>query len=133
MSLRNLYTVYGGKVKFIVIYIREAHPQDGWSMNRLNQIDNKVDDPKTIVERRQLAGRCRLAMQHGIQTYVDKMHDPVMTAYAAHPERLYLIDDNQIVVYQSGLGPLGFKPAQLRSAIEMLLREDLSEPDAPGQ
>ena len=30
MSLQNLYAQYHEHVQFLVVYIREAHPVDGW-------------------------------------------------------------------------------------------------------
>jgi len=44
-----------------------------------------------------------------------------MKAYAAWPERFYLIDLKGEVVYASGLGPWGFKPEELQQAIDGLL------------
>jgi hypothetical protein len=46
------------------------------------------------------------------------MDDRVMTAYAAWPERLYLIGEDGRVVYAGGIGPWGFHPEELRDAIE---------------
>ena len=71
-------------------------------------------------ERRRLAGRCQEAMAHGIHTYVDEMDDAVMSAYAAWPERLYLIGEDGRVAYRGGQGPGGFKPAELERAIQRL-------------
>ena len=52
---------------------------------------------------------------------MDEIHDPVMTAYAAWPERLYLIDKTGKIAYVGGEGPFGFKPRQLKEAIAKLL------------
>jgi hypothetical protein len=60
-------------------------------------------------------------MKYGIRTYVDEMHDPVMAAYAAWPERLYLVDKIGQIAYVGGEGPFGFKPSQLKEAIAKLL------------
>ena len=117
VSLRDLYAAYNDQVQFLAIYIREAHPDDGWNFGQTRGIT----DPTTIEERRQLAGQCEVAMQYGIRTYVDGMDDAVMTAYAAWPERLYLIGQDGRVLYASGLGPWGFKPAELQEAIERVL------------
>ena len=103
-------------MQFLVIYIREAHPDDGWSGK-----PKGINDPKTIDERREVAGMCEDQMQYGIRTYVDGMDDAVMTAYAAWPERLYLIGQDGRVVYAGGRGPGGFKPAELKEAIDRLL------------
>ncbi|MBT3266446.1 hypothetical protein HN371_04785 [Candidatus Poribacteria bacterium] len=115
MSLRDLYARYSDEVQFLVIYIREAHPQDGWATN--SDLCPKINDPTTIEERRAIAGECEVAMAHGIRTYVDEMDDPVMTAYVAQPERLYLVGVDGRVAYQGGQGPWGFEPAELGQAI----------------
>jgi hypothetical protein len=51
-----------------VVYIREAHPVDGWDIGS----ENRVYDPETIEERRQVAGMCEVALQYGIRTYEDE-------------------------------------------------------------
>ena len=128
VSLADLYRDYNQDVQFLLIYIREAHPTDGWKYH-----DKGIKDPTTIEQRRTLAHECGLAMKHGIKTYVDEMDDAVMTAYAAHPERLYLIDTEGNVAYQGGLGPFYFEPTELKEAIETELAELASGTgSAPG-
>jgi len=80
-------------------------------------------DPKTIEERRAVAGECQTALQYGIKTYVDEMDNHVNGTYAAWPTRLYLIGLDGKVVYAGGLGPYDFKPAKLKTAIDDYLRE----------
>ncbi len=114
-----------------MIYIREAHPVDGWwfgeglqgqIMRRIYpQAATDIYDPITTEERRAAAGRCEESLQYGIRTYVDEMDDPVNKAYAAKPTRLYLIGFDGIVNYAGGLGPWGFKPGQLKFAVEAYL------------
>jgi len=82
-----------------------------------------INDPKTIEERRAVAGQCEESLQYGIRTYVDEMDDPVSKAYAAKPTRLYLVGLDEGVVYAGGLGPYGFSPSALKTAIETYLRE----------
>jgi hypothetical protein len=120
-------------VQFLLIYIREAHPVDGWWLGGglagrlINLMAPKtavdVYDPTTIEERRSIAANCDTALQYGIQTYVDEMDDSVNKAYAAHPTRLYLVGLDGKVVYAGGIGPYGFKPADLDKAIENYLQE----------
>ncbi len=119
VSLRDLYAAYSDRVQFLTVYIREAHPLDGWDIGS----ENRIYDPQTIEERRRVASTCETAMEHGIGTYVDEMDDPVMTAYAAWPERLYLVDVDGRVVYAGGRGPHGFSPTELKEAISTLLKE----------
>ena len=89
-------------------------------------------DPKTIEERRAVAGQCEAALKYGIRTYVDEMNDAVNKAYAALPTRLYLVGLDGRVVYAGGLGPLGFKPAELGAAIDKYLAQvdSVAEPVA---
>jgi len=117
VSLRDLYEHYNKQIQFLVIYIREAHPTDGWDLGS----ENRLRDPQTLEERRQVANQCELALQYGIRTYVDEMDDEVMTTYAAWPERLYLINTQGHVSYAGGLGPWGFNPTELKEAIDKTL------------
>mgnify|MGYP001547268940 CR=1 FL=1 len=117
VSLRDLYEKYNDAVQFLVIYIREAHPVDGWDLGS----ENRIYDPQTIDERRRVAGTCQATLQYGIRTLVGEMDDAVMTAYAAWPERLYLVERDGTIAYAGGLGPFGFSPEELGTAIESLL------------
>jgi hypothetical protein len=102
-----------------VIYIREAHPSDGWAIPVPGQV--KLADPTTIEERRSAAQQCESVVLHGVPTLVDEMDDAVMTAYAAWPDRLYLVGLQGEVLYAGGIGPFGFKPAELKQAIDTYL------------
>jgi len=133
VGIQEIYEQYHQEVQFLNIYIREAHPIDGWWLGRrlTKTIIQKVFpyprasmehyDPKTIEERRAVAGECETALQFGVHTYVDEMDDRVNRAYAAWPTRFYLIGLDGKVVYASGLGPYGFKPSNLKAAIEEYL------------
>lgn len=118
MSLRDLYEQYHDRVQFLVIYIREAHAIDGWDIGS----EYRIHDPQSMERRREVAGQCEQTLQYGIRTYFDEMDDPVMTAYAAWPERLYLVDEMELVVYAGGPGPDGFVPAELQQALNRHLQ-----------
>jgi hypothetical protein len=134
VGLRELYDRYGHDVQFLSIYVREAHPKDGWwlggpvtgTIQRLwgSPAATDVDDPKTIEERRAVAGRCEESLDYGIPTLVDEMDDAVNTAYAAWPTRLYLVDIGGVVIYRGGLGPWGFSATELGQSIEEYLAEE---------
>jgi hypothetical protein len=143
VSLRELYEQYQDQVQFLSIYIREAHPVDGWwfgggtagkMMKRLiPKVAMDVYDPQTIEERRAVAGRWEKSLQYGVNTYVDEMDDRVNEAYAALTTRLYLVGLDGRVAYSGGLGPYGFKPAELKAAIDDYLVRPEVESDAPHQ
>ncbi len=133
MNLHDLYEQYHDHVQFLLIYIREAHPIDGWWLGGpitrqllkakgWAKAATDIYDPKTIAERQQVASRCESTLRYGIQTYVDDMEDTASKAYAAMPTRLYLIGLDGKVIYAGGLGPFGFKPAELKLAIDKYLK-----------
>jgi hypothetical protein len=113
-----------------MIYIREAHPTDGWWLGGgatglalklyRSKVATDVADPKTLNERRVVAEQCETALEYEIPTLVDEIDDPVNKAYAAAPTRIYLVDIDGNVAYAGGLGPFGFRPSELRDAIEKL-------------
>jgi hypothetical protein len=114
-----------------MIYIREAHPVDGWWFGKgpfkwiLKLKGSKaaldVHDPKTTTERTKVAQRCADTLAYGIPTLVDAIDDAVNQQYAALPTRLYLVGLDGKVVYAAGPGPWGFKPPQLERAIQVYL------------
>ena len=138
MSLHELYERYHEQVQFLMVYIREAHPVDGWWLGgglfgwalRMyrSRVATDVYDPQTIEERRAVAGQCDVTLQHGIPTLIDEMDDAVNKAYAAWPTRLYLVGLDGRVVYGGGLGPFDFKPAKLENAIEQHMVQSEGHP-----
>jgi hypothetical protein len=70
-------------VKFIVLYQREAHP------NQMNFQD--IDQPVTMEERLELAGRCRSELGLERAIVVDKMDNAVREAYGGLPNSAYII------------------------------------------
>ena len=133
MSLRKIYEKYHEDVQFLSIYIREAHPVDGWWLGKgafktviklsRSKVALNTHDPTTIEERRKVAGQCEEALKYGIRTYVDEMDDAVNQTYAAWPTRLYLVGLDGKVVYGGGLGPFDFKPAVFEKAIKEYLAD----------
>ena len=116
-----MWSTYGNQVEFFVVYIREAHALDGRSPMGGNGMPI-VEDPVSLSERNAVASVCmtRLALEP-MPAIVDNMDDSVSRAYAAHPDRLYLIGRGGKVKYQGGPGPFGFQPTELEAAIQKVL------------
>ena len=127
-----MYREYGDRVEFLGIYIREAHPVDGWSFAKwparplvrlfARKAALDVYDPTTLDDRRQVAARCEEALSYEYPTLVDTIDDRASTAYVGKPTRLYLIGEDGRVNYAGGPGPFGFKPAAFRDAIAAYLK-----------
>jgi hypothetical protein len=117
-SLHDLWERFGDRVSFAVVYIREAHPEDGWvvSMNRTEGIE--FDDPTTDAEREDAASACALRLKIRMPVVIDPIDDQIASAYGGLPDRLYLIGKGGKVAYQGERGPFGFKPDELEAAIQ---------------
>ena len=77
-----------------------------------------VEDPISLSERQQVARVCmtKLALKP-MPALVDDVDDTVNDAYAAWPDRMYLIAKDGTIAYHGGRGPFGFKPEELNAAI----------------
>ena len=101
-----------------MVYIREAHPEDGWVVIPNRDEDIRFDDPKDDEERHEVASACALGTKIKMPVVVDPIDDKIASAYGALPTRLYLIGRGGKVAYQADRGPFGLKPPDLASAIE---------------
>lgn len=102
------------------VYIREAHPSDSnWADQKL-----KVADPRTQVQRNQVATRCAKDLSFTLPMVIDNMKDTVNQLYRAWPERMYVIDRDGKIAFKGGIGPFGFKPAEAEAALKKLLDSD---------
>lgn len=116
-ALHELYDRYRDQVAFYVVYIREAHPEDGWVVtdNRAEGIE--VQDPTSTEERHAVAETCLVRSAIRIPTLLDTIDDASARAFGAWPDRLYLIGRGGRIAFQGGPGPFGFSPADLEAAI----------------
>jgi hypothetical protein len=106
------------------VYIREAHPTDGWKMEFNDQVGVTIEQPKTQEARNLVASRCCQALNLSMPLVVDTITDQVNRAYSGFPDRLYLIDRDGKVVYKGGRGPYGYKPRELEQTLLMLLLDE---------
>jgi iodothyronine deiodinase-like protein len=101
-----------------VIYIREAHPADS---PRAKPEWADVNDPVTLAERVKVAKEAAAKLDMDIPFAVDDMQDAAALAYAAHPDRLYIVGKDGKIAYQGGKGPRGFKVDEMTERLEELL------------
>lgn len=112
---------YQDHATFLAVYVREAHPTDGWRMESNDAVGVELAQPATYDERLAVAQRCHATLNYSMPLVVDEINDPVGNAYSGMPARLYLIDTEGKVAYKSGRGPFGFKPGELEQALVMSL------------
>ena len=112
---------YGDRVEFLAIYVREAHPTDGWPLPCNEKAGIAVEQPTDPGERVAVAKKCCTLLKMTIPLLVDELDDRVGHAYSGMPDRLYLIDRDGRVAYKGGRGPFGFKPGEMEQSLVMLL------------
>ena len=120
-ELEELYDQHGDEVAFFIVYIREAHPEDGWVLADTRRAGILVVDPVSLGERAAAADACAVRLATRIPILLDDIDDAVASAYGGWPDRLYLIGRDGRVAFQGEVGPDGFRPAELAHAIEIAL------------
>jgi hypothetical protein len=118
VRLNEIYGKYRGRVWFDVIYIREAHPDDGWRVPENLRQDIRFREPRSAAERTAVASLCQLNLDLQMPMLVDSIDNTVEEQYIALPMRLYLIGKEGKIVYTGERGPFGFNPDTWEAAIK---------------
>ena len=71
--------------------------------------------PHTLAQRVAIANDFIQRFHFPLPFAVDDMYDVGDHAYAAWPERLYIIDEAGKIAYRGGLGPFNYHPEEARS------------------
>lgn len=110
-----------GKADFRTIYISEAHPTDGWQVpaNRRDRV--LIATHKTLDDRRAAARTLRESLGLKLPVFVDSLDDTAAKAYAAWPDRIYIVDKEGKIAFRSGPGPAGFIPKDAEAALASLV------------
>jgi type I thyroxine 5'-deiodinase len=122
-ALEELYKKNKDRVAFYLVYVREAHPADGWQAPPNVREGIIYNEPKTEEERHAVAGTCVQRLKISFPAIIDGMDNAVERAYTVWPDRLYLVDRQGKVAYKGRPGPAGFRPAELADAIARLPAE----------
>jgi Iodothyronine deiodinase len=117
-ALEKLYDRHGDDVAFFIVYIREAHPEDGWVLEANRDEGIALHDPVSLEERAAAADACALWLSTRIPILLDDVDDAIASAYGGWPDRLALIGRDGRIAYLGEPGPDGFRPHELAAAIE---------------
>lgn len=120
--MERLYKQYRDKADFKVIYIREAHPVDGWRVPANDREGIEVPDPKTEKERETVAQTCAAKLKISIPTLIDGMDNAVEKVYAGWPDRIYIVGKDGRIAYKGKPGPKGFDPKEAEKALKKLVK-----------
>ncbi len=108
----------------MAVYVREAHPIDGWRVPSNDKAGIQIEQPKTQNERTKVAEQCCATLEITMPLLVDGLDDRVGHAYSGMPDRMIVIDRLGKVAYKGGRGPFGFKPGEMEQALVMLLLDE---------
>ena len=112
---------HGGEVAFVIVYIKEAHPEDGWALMYNRRSGIELQDPRSTAERTDVAASCAVRMRTAIPVLIDEIDNEVARQYGGWPDRLYLVGKDGRIVFQGDEGPFGFRPEKLEEAIQAQL------------
>ena len=109
------------RASFAFVYIAEAHATDGWQMQSNVEEDVLIANHTSLEDRfaAARAGVERLGLT--MPVLVDDMDDAVSNAFAAWPERIYVVDAKARIAYAGGPGPFDFDPDTAAAALDDLL------------
>ena len=121
MRLNELYAKYKNQIQFYIVYIREAHPHDGWRVPN-NLIENIIyNEPTTDKERTDVASACQLTLDLHMPMLVDRIDNNVDKKYVGLPMRMFLVDADGKIAFAGAKGPFGWDDVAFEETIEELL------------
>ena len=110
-------------MQFYIVYIKEAHPVDGWRTRGNDRSGIKVKQPKTEKERRAVASTCVKKLKLTLPTLLDDMKNSTDGKYSGWPDRLFVIDHEGKVSFKCAPGPRGFDPKSWEKGIAAAVKK----------
>jgi len=129
--MEKMYQEYKDIAEFRIVYINEAHPEDGsWPVQYAKE--KGIKQATTFDERCQTADMLLKDKELNIPTIIDGMDNAVNEAYSAWPDRIFLIRADGRLAVAGKQGPWGYKPALDETAAWLVeYRKTKTEPALP--
>ncbi len=118
LEVFDLHREWREKAEFLMIYIREAHPESTLFLPSAEGEEKKLTkftQTESLDHRIDNARQCTALLDVPFPVLVDGEDNAVKTAYAGWPNRLVVVAPDGKVAWDSGKGPGGFQPARLGS------------------
>jgi tetratricopeptide (TPR) repeat protein len=117
-ALNAMYQRYHIQAAFLMIYVQEAHTEEGWQSS-VNQRENIALPPaKTIEQKEGNAGTCSRKLDLKFPIVIDGLDRKVEMAYAGWPSAVYVVDKNGRIAWRSRLGEVELSTAEMDKAIQ---------------
>ncbi len=110
--METFYQTYKDRAAFLFVYIREAHPADGWQAEENKKEEVIFSQPTEWTARKETAQACCQRLRLSMPCVVDTIDNTVDNLYAGWPERIFVISANGRIAYAGKQGPWGFKPEE---------------------
>ena len=121
MDLHRIYDAYKDRARFLTVYISEAHPDDEWRMDSNREESFVFNQPRVFDERKALAKVLVDRLRYRLPVAIDTMDNRTEKAFAAWPERIYILGAGGKVLYKGGMGPFGFHPDEAEKALAKIV------------
>jgi Spy/CpxP family protein refolding chaperone len=118
-ALPKIADSYNNRAKFVLVYTKEAHPSDGWTVERNKHDDVEIAQPTDLAGRKAAAQQAVTALHlTNIPVAIDSMDDAAANAYGAFPDGVIIIGKNgKIVARQHWLEPTAL-PVMIDQALK---------------
>jgi len=110
-----MYRKYGDRVRFLTVYIKEAHPTDEWQMDSNEKEQVCYPQPRSTAQRVAIANDFVKRFHYELPLAVDPIENPANALYAGWPERFYILDERGVVAYKGKPGPFGYHPEEVET------------------
>lgn len=110
-----MHRQYGDRVRFLTVYIKEAHPEDEWQMDSNEKENVCYPQPKTLAQRVGIANDFVKRFGYDVPIAVDDMDNRANALYAGWPERFYIVDEKGTIAFKGKPGPFGFHPEEVEA------------------
>ena len=115
--VERLYQQHKDKVNFVMVYIREAHPDSVIMVKGLDDSESlqtfiQTDDVKL---RKEHAQTCNRTLKLSFPMLMDAVDNKINAAYAGWPIRLVIVGQDGKIIDPGSKGPQGFQPEKLEA------------------
>ena len=122
-EVSRLYERHKKTARFLMAYIREAHPDgEAWQSTINRREGVRLPEARSLPERAEHAAVCRRELKIPFEAALDGLDGRTEAAFSAFPSRVLVIDARGTVTFSSALDVETFRPEALEAALEAATR-----------
>jgi tetratricopeptide (TPR) repeat protein len=117
-AVNLLHERYRDRARFLLAYLREAHPAgEAWASTINKREGISLPEARSVAERAEHAALCRRELRIPYEAALDGLDGRAETAFSAFPSRVFVIDAGGTVTFSSALDVESFREEALEAAI----------------